>query len=276
MTTFQKIVKGLAITLAIFLSVNIISVIVIGIVSIIGVSNVFTKEENLEEIKTIISNNKGELDNINKLEIKLGYTNLEIKEAEEFKVETNNSEIKYKKEKDKLKLEEKRKFFDISKRDVENNVIIYIPSEKNKIKELDIETGAGESKISNIEVNEFSFEQGAGKSTITNLKTSTKTEIEGGAGELSIEESEFQKLDLQLGVGKLRFSGILDGKNKIETGIGEVNIELSDGLENYEINAKKGIGTIKIDEKEIQGEEHFGNGKTKINIKGGIGSIEIK
>ena len=45
--------------------------------------------------------------------------------------------------------------------------------------------------------------------------------------------------------------------------------------ENYRIKTDKGIGTIKIDGKEISNNELYGNGSHSIDVDGGIGNIKI-
>ena len=45
--------------------------------------------------------------------------------------------------------------------------------------------------------------------------------------------------------------------------------------ENYTIKANKGIGSIKIDGKEVSNDITYGNGENNIKIDGGIGEIKI-
>ena len=44
----------------------------------------------------------------------------------------------------------------------------------------------------------------------------------------------------------------------------------------YEIHAEKGIGDIKIDDVSVADNSTTGNGENKINIEGGVGSVDIK
>ena len=100
-------------------------------------------------------------------------------------------------------------------------------------------------------------------------------DIAGGAGKMDILSSSFNNLDLKLGVGEFNLSGVLTGNNEIESGIGNVNINLTNGLDSYRIRTEKGVGMIKIGEKEMSNNEIYGSGITNINIEGGIGNISI-
>ena len=54
-----------------------------------------------------------------------------------------------------------------------------------------------------------------------------------------------------------------------------MNINLQGEKQSYKIQADKGLGSIKIDRKEISSGEIFGDGQNYIEIDGGIGNIDI-
>ena len=154
-------------------------------------------------------------------------------------------------------------------------VIVYIPENIYNLYELDVETSGGVVKIKDLQVSNFVFEQGTGETAIENLIVTNKVDIAGGAGKMDILSSSFNNLDLKLGVGEFNLSGVLTGNNEIESGIGNVNINLTNGLDSYRIRTEKGVGMIKIGEKEMSNNEIYGSGITNINIEGGIGNISI-
>ena len=93
MTPAQKIIKYFATAFAAFLVVTILSAIVsgaFGIMSAFGIVNA-GKDEITEDLQVIAS----ELNNLSTLKIDLAFTNLEIKTADAFRIETNNSKISF-------------------------------------------------------------------------------------------------------------------------------------------------------------------------------------
>ena len=154
-------------------------------------------------------------------------------------------------------------------------LIVYIP--ENIVFELvNIEAGAGEIKIEDLETKKLSFEIGAGKVEIAKLNVLEEAKIDGGAGKVEILSGNINNLKLNVDVGEFILNDTLTGNNDIEAGIGKLEIDLKDELENYEIKVNKGIGSITIDGKEVSDNTKYGDGKTSIKVDGGIGSIIIK
>ena len=79
-----------------------------------------------------------------------------------------------------------------------------------------------------------------------------------------------------MGIGKFELASNLTGRNDIDAGVGKLDLNLLDSIENYSIKADKGIGSITINRKEVSDSMQYGNGDTIIDIDGGVGSIEIK
>ena len=272
MTSIQKVIKYFAIAFAILLIINIIFCILWLIGSLKGVLGLTSNDNNIMENMEVIGSEKTA---VNKLKIELGSTSLEIKRGEEFKVETNNSNVKYKNNNGIIKIEEVNNFWNYNVDNNDSNVIIYVPENMNALQEVYIESTGGLININNLQINKFDLEQGAGKVLIENLIVIEKADIEGGTGKMDILSSSFNNLDLNLGVGEFNLNAILTGNNEIESGVDSVNINLINGLENYKIRAEKGLGSIKINNENISNNEVYGNGNTNINIEGGIGNINI-
>ena len=272
MTSVQKVIKYCAIAFAILLVINIVFGILWLVGSLSGVLGLTSNDNNIMEYMEVIGS---EETTVNKLKIELGFTSLEIKRGEEFKVETNNSNVKYKNNNGIIKIEEVNNFWNYNVDNNDSNVIIYVPENMNALQEVYIESTGGLININNLQINKFDLEQGAGKVLIENLIVIEKADIEGGTGKMDILSSSFNNLDLNLGVGEFNLNAILTGNNEIESGVGSVNINLINGLENYKIRAEKGLGSIKINNENISNNEVYGNGNTNINIEGGIGSINI-
>ena len=78
-----------------------------------------------------------------------------------------------------------------------------------------------------------------------------------------------------MGVGKFEVTSAITGNSKINSGIGNLELNIQGNKENYTIKADKGIGSIKIDGKEIADDVIYGEGENIIKINGGIGSINV-
>lgn len=171
-----------------------------------------------------------------------------------------------------LKIEErdvKDKFFNDIKQ--YSTITIYIP-ENTKLNEVSIDTGISETSIENLISNRLDLDLGMGNFKMNN-STSSRTEISTGAGEVVLENIEFGNLDLETGVGMCTIFGVLTGNANIECGVGELNVSL-DG-EDYTVFTKTGIGNIKVNNQKANNNEKIGNGKNRIVVEGGIGSVNI-
>lgn len=269
MTSGQKIIKYIAIAIAIFLIINIIGIILTifaGLGIFFNVKEAITNTENFEEV---IDNYP--IEEITNLDIEINYSKLEIKNGDTFKIECNNEKIYTEKKGNKIEIKEKNNWFN---KQETSNITIYIP--ENKIFErTEIEAGAGEINIDKLQTNNLTFSIGAGKVQINELEVFEKAEIEGGAGKADIISGELHNLDLEMGLGELNLTTKLIGNNVIEQGIGKLSINLTDNIENYKIRTSKGLGSITINGNEVQDGNTYGNGENNIRIEGGMGAIEI-
>ena len=259
MTCMQKVIKVLAIWLAIFIILNIVRGIVFGISLIGGVERKSNKNTT-----TFMQT----YENVNNIEIETVSANLIIKSGEEFKVEAYDMKNNFtsKLRNGTLKVEETKMWNLLN--NLSGTITIYIPEDINRLK---VDSGAGKIEVDDINVNYAKIDQGAGKLTIQNSKFNS-SDIDGGAGEISIKSSELSNLKLDAGVGKIDLEAKILGNSKIECGVGEMNINLLGTEEDYSITAEKGIGRLQI--KGIE-RSSYGTGNNKIKLEGGIGSIEV-
>lgn len=279
MKSGQRIIKYLAVALAIFIIVSITSAILFSfnifsdILGLTRESNPKDKEITTKTESSKMLEEKFDNTQIASVKIEIAYSNLTIIEGESFAVKTNNNYIESKQSNDKLIIKEKTS--GVFRKENPSNVIVTLP--KNTVLDtVKIEAGAGEIKAEKIITKNLELEIGAGKVTIQDLQVTHKAKIEGGAGSVNIEAGEISNLDLDMGVGSFKIDTILLGNNKIEAGVGKLEINLVNGLDNYTIRANKGIGSIKIGDKEAKNNVEYGKGETSIRIDGGLGNIEIK
>lgn len=262
----QKLIKYCAIAFAIFLVFNIISGIMYGIISI---SNIFNNDESsVGNLKDLNINS-----NIQVLDVDISSVNITIKESNKFKVETNNKNINYKIDNNKLFITETKYNFFNKKNS--SDLIIYVPNYLT-FDNVNIENGAGKININELYTKKLYLDLGAGKVKANNLTVLNDTKIDGGAGEINITNSKINNLDLDMGVGKLSLTSKITGNNEIDAGIGELNLNLVGNSNDYRIKLDKGIGSATIDNQKMKSETYYGTGSNSIDIDGGVGNINIK
>lgn len=265
MTEFQKIIKALAIALGVF----IIASIAMGIVRF-GSLFLNFRFDGGKRVSGEITEN---LEGVTNLDISLEATNLEIEVGDKFKItriDTSDNFHIINKNDGTLRIEESGITFWNSK--AAGTLKVEIPT-SSYLDSLDISMGAGKISIDGVEVPDFELEQGAGTVDISNCKFD-KVKFEGGAGKIDIKSSTLNDLDLETGVGSANIEAYILGNSKIEVGVGSMNLTLLGGMDNYMVFAEKGIGSINVD-----GESYtspVGTGLNKINIEGGVGSINVK
>ena len=277
MKTTQRIIKYFAILLAILIIISIVSAILFGLNIFSGILGL-TKEnisnkENSEILTSVETEKYFENRQINNMKIELYYANLIIEVGNNFHVQTNTNNIEYKQSNNQLVVKEKNA--NLFNSNNQRTITITIPVD-TVLDTVSIEAGAGEIQIEKMATKKLDLEIGAGTVNITDLQVTQKAKIEGGAGRLEMLSGEIANLDLEMGIGDLMLATSLSGNNKIDAGIGKLELTLTDGLDNYVIRANKGIGSIKIDGNEINNNVEYGNGKTHLKINGGMGSIEVK
>ena len=264
MNKFQKAIKVFAICLAIIIIANIFTL----IFSAVTIFTTFNNNDN-KDLKEFNQNYKY----IESMDIDIVCSSIEIVSGNEFKIEsTTKNDITCKEVNGRLKIEENNGWF--TNKDLSGKITIYVP-ETTILEEIDLDTGAGEIKLENINARKLDLDQGAGIVKIINSKFE-KTDIDGGAGKIEINSSKLNNLELDCGAGKVEVESEITGNSKISAGIGEIDIILLGDKENYNITAEKGIGNIKIENQECNSNTTYGIGNNKIKVEGGIGNITIE
>ena len=257
MTEAQRIIKYIAIAFGIFLIVSIFS-------SIFMFLNLFNTDSTEREVSTLVTIE----DEILELDIDVRAVDLVINDGEELIVETNNKYITYEQVGKKLRIKEKKHSILNNKN---NKLIITLPSNL-ELDVFEISSGAGKIDIDRISTKKADIELGAGKAVFNLLDISSRAEINGGAGEITINNGSINNLDLDMGLGKVTINSKLLGNADIDAGVGELNINLLDSISEYSLNTNKGLGSITLNGEYVT---NIGSGENRIDIDGGIGSINI-
>lgn len=269
MKGFQKLVKYAAIAFGLYLAISIIGALIGVIVRVTSGVEVLKELSGNENVELVDETRN--FDELSGLNLNISSSNLTIKaEGDSYRMEAHNipKTTKIECKNDVLEIK------NVKKLKSESSITIYVP-ENAKLSRINLDMGAGNVEISNIEAANIDFSFGAGNVNIKNLKSENPT-IDCGAGQIKFENTELTNAKLSAEVGKVIYSGQLNGESRIECGVGEVEMNLEGGIDNYSIKVKKGIGNIKINKESVNNDSTTGNGQNKIYIDGGVGDIDIK
>lgn len=268
MTTFQKVVKGLAVAFAIFLILNICFGILSAIGIVFGISDVYSNAKKIDIVR--------EFDNssIDDIDISASISKIYLLKGDNIKVEATsvNENTIIKEERGKLIISEKDKnnFFKSKKT---SEIRIYLP-EDIYIRNFELDSGVSDTFIEILRADRVSLNLGVGNVTLSKI-FSNNTKINSGVGNLEITDGEIGNVDFKLGVGNTNINTILNGNGKIECGVGDVDINLLRSIDGYQIDVDKGLGTVKLNNQKISDNVKYGEGLNKVYIKAGLGNINI-
>lgn len=258
MTTFQKIVKYLALALAIAL--------IIGIITLVAEIITMFDDSSSKDLQEIVL----EETEFNNIDVDIEACSLDIKNSDKFQIFTDSNDVNCKIENDTLIIKEKEK--SIFRHD-EKSIVIYLPTDFSA-NEVSITGGAGRINVEYLSCQELDFEIGAGSVTFSQLFVSESAKISGGVGSFDIKSGKIQSFDIELGVGSADITAQIFNAD-IEAGIGDLILNLEGSANDYTIRSEAGIGDIIIDNSRIEGNATTGNGDRIIKISGGISSITV-
>lgn len=278
----KRAIKGGALAFAIFLVCIIISALcgtAMLAARIFGVWDNWSTDTEPGEI-TVIENGswagwtpEDTKRNLRELEIDVSTASVRIVEADKFRVETNNKRIKDSYQDGKLRLEEEDLGF--WQDDWDTELVVYLPHNL-ELRKADLSFGAAQVDLERLAAEEVKLDLGAGKAVVRQLFATRTAEVDGGAGVLEILDGEIRNLDLDMGVGKTVLKAKLLGSSSVDAGVGKLEVGLMGNRDDYRISVQKGLGSIKIDDQEVDGDTIYGAGMTELKINGGVGAIEVR
>lgn len=258
MSESQKIIKYFALGLAFMIIFSIISIFFNVIESLFFDSNDSLKDK---------SEYKLEYNNVVGLDIEIKNGKFNIVSGSEFKVITNIKKIKNYTEGGILNIKDESSSFNSKELTLVVPDIVY--------NEVSIELGAVKANIESIKTNKFDMDMSAGNVVIDNIIVNNEADIETGAGKFNIKNASITNLDLDMGAGKTVINGVLKGSTHFDMGVGALEVNLNDSLDNYKFTVDKGIGSIKLNDNSLSDNTTIGSGINTINIDGGIGKLSI-
>ncbi len=264
MTNFQKAVKYFAIVLSFALIVGMVAGVVKGVSVLAKLTDLTTSDGKVEVVKE---------ETIKKIRIKLFRTDLVIVEGESFNAETDNDDVTVKEVFGTLVVEENSKsIVDSIKK---SKFVLTVPKDY-ALDQIKITTGAGRFSAQTLNAEKIDLNFGAGEVGIDKIISSEKTEITGGAGKVEIRDGKTDDLDLDMGMGKLYYRAEITGRSELDCGMGDMELILLGGEENYSVDLDKGLGLASINGVSYDDGADYGDGENKLDINGGVGEIKVK
>lgn len=269
MTSVQRVIKYLAIALAMLIVFSIASAAIGGIAL---VADLFSSEEiELEYTGSLLEGNINKT--VTNIDIEVNSINVWVRQGDSFKFETDNESVESKITKEKLSItQEGTNFLD---RDGNSTLIIYIPADISPEK-LTLNSAAGNVLAENVTAQKIDIDMGAGELQLKNCTAAKSADIDSGVGKTDIQNCKLTNLDLDVGMGQLIMQAAVYGESEIDCGIGQADIIFKGKAENYKIKASKGLGTLTVDGNSIAGETTLGDGDNTVEINAGIGKVTVE
>ena len=137
-----------------------------------------------------------------------------------------------------------------------------------------LDGGVGTYDIKNITADSLKLNGGVGTVKIAGALINGGAKIEGGVGTVDVSGRFNGDTVIDGGVGTIDFAGEINGNLKLSTGVGSANVNLKGSIDDYNIKANKGVGTIRLNGSKIPDSVKNG-GRYDIKIGAGVGSINI-
>lgn len=263
MTRFQKIVKYIAIALAVALIASILS----GILGVVGVFGLLGRSDAVAEDITAYPVSGA----VTSLKMEIHAADLTVQTGDSFSVESNLKELTVSQKDGVLIIREKDGFL----RNYNGAVLKLVIPRDFVFRSAELQTGAGRVQIDTLSAEDLSLELGAGEVRIGQLNASSEAEIEGGAGKITISGGTLYDLQLEMGVGQMNLTSALLGKSELNLGVGETNLNLLGTKEDYTVHVEKGIGSATVDGQQLENDTRYGAGENRVELSGGVGAINV-
>lgn len=274
MNGFQKVVKYLAMALALLLTIGIIGgvcTVVFGIVS-------SKKEEKVQvEVQT---SNEYETKEFSSMDIESGVANVTIEIGDKFYVTTENvpetlvTEVSHKtliiKNEDKFNW---KNWLDKEGKHEKARITITVPK-GTAMDKVTINGGVGDVTISDFYVETLKIDGGVGKVVGVNL-TGDDVRVDTGVGDIKLEDVTFNDCKFDNGVGNFEVSGTINGDIEVNGGVGNCDLSLNASRKDYNLDIDAGVGSIHINGEKCKELKENNKSKRKISVDGGVGNVDI-
>lgn len=275
MNTAQKIIKGFAIGLAIFIMVSIAGVVLSAVGTLGLIADGFNgggTEFRVVSGREVVS--EQEAQEVKRLDVSVKATRVWVKLADAgVSYQTNNEYIDVWEEDGTMHVVERS--HGVFGFGGTGELTIYL-SDTVELDEIKFEVGAGTLTAENLTAKRIELELGAGKTEIGNLYASEKLELDGGAGLLQVKNGKAQNAEIEIGAGKADLKLELVGKSQVDSGVGKLDLVLIGSETDYRLEIDKGIGSVSYNGRNLADGAREGSGANSVEIESGVGAVEIK
>lgn len=201
------------------------------------------------------------------LHLKIAYGNINVSYGDKFEVDAEN-------------IEEKR--FDTR---ISGNTL-YVEYDVNNFLDTGIwnnVTNASAPTFNitvphSIQLDGCRIESGATNLHINGIKASDVV-LETGAGNIIAKNIAFDGLTLSGGAGNSEIMGAITGDIDVGSGVGEVKLDITGNIDDYDIDMDCGVGSISINDQTYNGigsqRKHTSGAENNITASCGVGQIKI-
>ncbi len=260
-----KIIKKIADCLAIILIVMIIG----GILGATGILSGIISPSSASPSSEVTSFSAAE---ISELDVEVACADISFVSSDSLAVEADTGFFRVKTKGSKITVEEKG---NLLKLNGSRKLTVFVP-DGFVFDKVTLELGASALEAEVLKARSLSLDTGAGNTRFKELTVTEKADIDCGAGEFTVESSSFRRLDFSLGVGSADITTQIKETAEIESGVGELRLALTDAKANYSFDIETGLGSITFDGAAVRNDTLLGNGDTRIQLEGGVGSIDVK
>lgn len=157
-------------------------------------------------------------------------------------------------------------------------VTLYVPKNAG-LQEVDIELGAGQGKIEQLQAEELSVEVGAGELRGTGIQAD-QAYIQVGAGMVDLKDCVLEDTEYEVGLGSLCYQGRLSGNTDVSCNMGSVEMQLDGQEEDYNYRIECAMGSVNIGDRHfsgMSGNKRLDNGAdSMMNIDCAMGNITVQ
>ncbi|MDI9510360.1 MAG: DUF4097 domain-containing protein [Clostridiales bacterium] len=272
MNTFQKIIKYVAMSFAIILTLIILTGIV-GVVSSLASFSNDWEEDGVDFSRVFMDIESLDLRNsVGKLRVKLG---------SDFRVEATNVSKRFRaEEKDgTLFIEESYSkgflWFNIGKPNKNAIITVYVPADF-MAKSIKIDGGVGEVNLEDLTTDYLYINAGVGNLHGRNLYAK-KVDIDGGVGDTRFEDVDFTDVNFDGGVGNASIEGSMYGNLEFDCGVGSTYVKVDGARKDYLLRIDGGLGRIRVNGHKVSGKYNdYYEADNTIIIDGGVGNVDIE
>lgn len=157
------------------------------------------------------------------------------------------------------------------------SITLYIP-EGQYFGKVELELGAGQATLENLDAGQVSLEVGAGQVIAQNIRVG-ELGISVGAGQMKLSGMQVDVLDAEVGMGELVCDGSIQRSASLECGMGNIELTLAGKQQDFNYQLEMAAGNLTLGASSYSGlaqERDIQNGADKnIEIECAMGNVTI-